>query len=109
MTIGSKKAFVNGLEWPVDITPPFIVSKTGRTMVPFRFIGEHLGATVDWFPKDKAVETVTYKLNDVYIELFIGKKTAKKNGQQIELDQEPMIVNGSTMVPVRFVTEQFGS
>jgi hypothetical protein len=109
MTVGSKKAFVNGLEWPVDITPPFIVSKTGRTMVPFRFIGEHLGATVDWSPKDKAVETVTYKLNDVYIELFIGKKTAKRNGQQIELDQEPMIVKGSTMVPVRLVTEQLGS
>ncbi len=107
-TVGSTKAYVYGLEWPEDISPPFI-TKAGRTMVPFRFIGERLGAQVDWEPKDKQVVKVTYKLQNAYIELFIGKKEAKVNGQLVTLDQEPLIQQGRTMVPVRFVSEFLGA
>jgi len=104
VTIGSKKAYVNNLEWPEDITPPFISS--GRTLVPFRFIGERLFAKVGWVAEEKKV---TYELGPEYIELWIGKKDARHNGILYKLDQEPVIKSNHTMVPVRFVTEHLGA
>lgn len=42
------------------------------------------------------------------IELWIGKKKYKVNGQEKEMDVAPVIVNDRTMVPIRFVAEAFG-
>lgn len=109
MTIGSTKAYVNGLEWPEAITAPFITPKTNRTMVPFRFIGERLGAEIDYYPKDKQVEWVSYKLQNNFIKIWIGKNEATYNNATVTLDQPPQIVKGRTMVPVRFVSEQLGA
>ncbi|MEW6661084.1 MAG: exo-beta-N-acetylmuramidase NamZ domain-containing protein [Bacillota bacterium] len=45
LTIGSAAAFVNGEERPMDTRP---VIKSGRTMVPVRFVAEFMGAGVTW-------------------------------------------------------------
>ncbi len=42
------------------------------------------------------------------IELWIGSKQAKVDGQPHDLDWPPYINNGTTMVPARFVAEAFG-
>lgn len=42
------------------------------------------------------------------IKLTINKKTVVVNGKNMTIDQAPVIVNGTTLVPVRFVTEQLG-
>lgn len=52
LRIGSRQAFVSGRPVTLDV-PPMIVR--GRTMVPLRFVGEALGAQVDW---DAATRTV---------------------------------------------------
>ncbi len=55
LTIGSGTAEVNGVRKAMDTAP---VIKRDRTMVPLRYVGEFLGASVDWDDVDRTV-TVT--------------------------------------------------
>ena len=115
LTIASKTAYVNGYPWPEEINPPPYI-KNNRTMVNFRFIGERLGATVDYFPKEtgKLVERVTYDIvsgtkGKVHMELFIGKSEYIINGEKKQLDAPPEIKSSRTMVPVRLISEGMGA
>lgn len=103
VTIGHKTAYVDDQAKNLDVAP---VIRSDRTMVPMRFIGEALGAQVDW---EDASRKVTYSIDDIKIELFIGKKTARLNGKNITLDVDPVIVSERTMVPLRFVGEYMGA
>lgn len=80
--------------------PPTI--EQGRTLVPMRAIFEALGADVQW---DGATRTVTATRGQTAIRLTIGVKTAYKNGAPVVLDVPAKIVNGRTLVPLRFVSE----
>jgi hypothetical protein len=42
------------------------------------------------------------------IELWIGSKTARVNGQAVSLDVPPELKDGRTLVPIRFVAENMG-
>lgn len=95
--------FIEGVELVVD-NPPFI--QDGRTLVPVRAIFEALGATVQW---DGATGTVTATRNKDHIKLRVGSKQAEVNGRQIILDVPPIIKDGRTMVPLRFVSESLGA
>jgi len=103
MTIGSTKAYVNSKEVTLD-QPPII--ENGRTLVPFRFIGEAIGARIDW---DPAKRTVSYVRGDMNIILIIGSTTAFVNSVATKLDVAPKILSGRTVVPVRFVSETIGA
>lgn len=78
------------------------VIEQGTTLVPLRVISENLGATVDWDAKDKKVTVV--KDTDTIV-LTIGSKQATVNGEAKTLPQAPKTINGTTMLPVRFVAE----
>ncbi len=58
--INKPTGVVNGQPIPIDSTNskvfPYIVA--GRTMVPFRFIGETLGANVQWVAEEKKITVV---------------------------------------------------
>jgi hypothetical protein len=54
--IGSKVMLINGASITMDVAPEV---KDGRTMLPFRWIAQALGASVEW---DEATQTVTLKL-----------------------------------------------
>lgn len=103
ITIGQNWAVIDGNSVPIDVPASL---KNNRTMVPVRFIGEVFGAQFSW---DDKTRKVTYTLDDVKIELFIGKKTAKLNGKAITLDAEPEVSNGRTLVPLRFVGQYMGA
>ncbi len=106
-TIGKPTARVNGIEMDCKGTP--FVSSAGRSLVPFRFLGESIGAEVGYTTGESgAVETVSYIMGGSIIILTIGSKIADVNGKQIELDEGPMIREGRTYVPLRFVTEALG-
>ena len=81
------------------------VIENGRTLVPLRAIFEKIGATVEW---DGDTQTVTATKGDVTVSLTINNTTATKNGQAITLDVPAKIINGRTLVPVRFVSDCFG-
>jgi iron(III) transport system substrate-binding protein len=106
MTIGSTKAYINSKETSLD-QPPII--ENGRTLVPFRFIGEALGAEIGWDPVKKAVSYDVLGVGGKSIILIIGSTTAFVDNIATKLDVAPKILSGRTMVPVRFVSETIGA
>lgn len=83
--------------------PPRIVGQT--TMVPARTISEALGAAIVWNPANR---TVTITRGQSSLVLTVNKKLAVANGKSVALEQPPMIVSGSTLLPLRFIAENLG-
>ena len=82
---------------------PIIVN--GRTLVPLRSIFEALNASVNW---NQTTQTVTAFKRDTKIVLKIGDLNATINDRTTVLDTPAQIINGRTLVPVRFVSESLG-
>lgn len=82
------------------------VVMSGSTMVPMREIFEKLGATLSW---NQTTKTVTAIKGDTKIVLTIGKQTATINGNKVTLTKEAVVLNGVTLVPLRFVSEALGA
>lgn len=78
----------------------------GTTLVPLRAIFEPLGASVQW---NQDLQAVTAEKDSIIIILQIGNQTAYKNYEPTSISVAPIIVNGSTMIPARFVAEAFGA
>lgn len=97
------KLIINGADRTADAAP-VIVDNT--TLVPMRMIFETFGATVNW---DAATKTITAVKGNTTIVLRIGSKTAKKNNQDLALTVAPQLIDGRTMVPLRFVSESLGA
>ncbi|MDD4530761.1 MAG: copper amine oxidase N-terminal domain-containing protein, partial [Candidatus Gracilibacteria bacterium] len=85
--------------------PPII--KDSRILVPLRKIFEELGSEVNWIGGSE--QKIVAKKGDIEIILFIGNNIAYVNGEEIKLDVPPQIINGRTLVPIRFVGEAFGA
>lgn len=91
--------YVNNAELVCD-TAPFI--EKGRTMVPMRRIFEALGAQVTWNGADKSI---TAAKGETEIRLCVGDATLYRNGESVFMDVVPQIVNNSTFVPLRAVSQ----
>lgn len=105
LKVGSKDAFVDGEKKMLDVAP-YVDPNSNRTLVPLRFISEAFGATVVW---DSLASSATINLGSKNIVLQIGNKRALVNGDFQELEQPPIIKDGRTMVPIRFISESFGA
>ena len=103
MTIGSNDFVINNNIVTVPDAAPYIAND--RTYVPFRALGEALGAKVVW---DNDARTVTYTLGDTEIVMTIGDTTYTINGVEKSMDVAPEITGDRTYVPVRFVAEGLG-
>ena len=71
----------------------------GRVLVPLRIVSELLRVEVEW---DSATRTVIISNDGIYLYLPIGVPLPDGMGT-------PIIVNGRTMVPLRFISEAFGA
>jgi spore coat protein U-like protein len=103
LTAGASMATVGDEERTLD-APPLIVN--GVTFVPLRFIGEALGAEVEW---NDALKVVFLTRGTLRVQLSIGSKLAIIDGRITQLLEAPRIQNGRTMVPLRFISEAFGA
>ncbi len=83
--------------------PPVI--EGGRTLVPLRKIFEALGAEVDW---NGETRTVTASKDSKTVVLVIDSTEARVGDEQVTLDVPARIINGRTLVPVRFIADSFG-
>jgi hypothetical protein len=93
---------LNGQTLGFDV-PPII--DNGRVMVPMRAIFEALGAQVTW---DATSGSVYASSGSNEIKLEIGGQ-AFINGTPATLDVPAEIVDGRTLVPLRFVSEAMGA
>lgn len=97
------KVKLNNKEISFDVAPQII---NGRTMVPLRKIFEALDIQVTW---DDKTQTVTGKKHGLDISLQIDNATATVNGKEVQLDTPATVIDGYTLVPVRFLAESTGS
>lgn len=103
--------YVNSIKTYVEIegkilgfdTEPIIESN--RTLVPLRFIFETLGADVDW---GDSTRTAIVQNDETTILFSIDNTNAKVNNANKEMDVPARLVNGKTMVPLRFLSEELG-
>jgi plastocyanin len=84
--------------------PPQLIGDT--VYVPLRFIGNQLGADVRWIDEEKSVVYTTKNTN---IQLWMNQNKVIVNGKELHSDQQPMIQDGVSMVPLRFVSENLGA
>lgn len=82
------------------------VIQNGTTLIPMRSLFEALGAEIKWDNKEKSV---TAKKGETTIKLFVNSNKAVVNGESLKLETSAKIINSTTMVPVRFVSESLGS
>ncbi len=102
LTINSRQALVNDAIETVPVAPQIMGS--GYTMVPARFIGEALGLTVTW---DEVAREATFADQNQTMVLKIDDRNALINGNTYLMEYPAVIVDGSTLVHVRYVSEAF--
>ena len=95
---------INGAPVRFTGTQPMVVR--GRVMVPLRGVLEQMGAFVGW---DSVTRTVFAQKSGTDVQLPIGSRNATVNGRTVILDVPAQIIGGSTMVPLRFLSEALGS
>lgn len=113
-----KQYFVRNAEKIATDTAPY-VDKNGRTLVPLRFVAYALGLGEENVIWDQENQTVTIKANITFPKFYtLPQKTLKRtlvfkigspeftvDGETKTMDTVPVLVNGRTMLPARFVAE----
>jgi hypothetical protein len=82
------------------------IMRQNRVYVPLRGVFEQMGAQVQWNAQNRQVVARHGQQNIV---LPVGQRYATVNNQRVNLDAPAMIVEGRTMVPLRFVSETLGA
>lgn len=103
MKIGSVSALAGSDTLKLPVAP---VIRNGTTFVPLRFVSEAFGASVQW---DSTFQLIDISLGGRTIRLQIGNKTAVVNGSNKAISLPPFLQEGTTMVPIRFVSEILGA
>jgi hypothetical protein len=96
LTIGSTSYTVNNSPKTLD-SEPIIVDN--RTLVPVRAIVEDFGAQVEWYEDTKSA-VIAYKR--IKLTLTIGQSVSG-------MDVPARIIKGRIMVPLRYISENFGA
>jgi hypothetical protein len=65
-----------------------------------------LGAQVFW---DGNMQSITAEKGDMSVKLIIDSDKALINNKEVILDVAPRLLNGTSLVPVRFVSEALGA
>lgn len=97
----SFKIAVGGTKLDLERDPVLI---NGRTVVPARTVFSKINADVEWnVIKNRLVIT---KDNNAIV-MYIGYNNCYVNGAKKEMEAPAILVNGTVMVPIRFVAETF--
>lgn len=94
--------YVNGQPVSFDV-PPTI--EGGRVLVPLRPVFEALGAAVHY---DAPSRSITARRGESLIRLAVDSTAAIVNGAPVTLDVPARVIDGRTLVPVRFAGEALG-
>lgn len=80
-----------------------VVMQNNRSLVPLRFVAEAFGAEVNW---DESKQKVVVSDHMSVIEVTLNQTTAFINGKEILLDIAPVIINNTTYVSLKFISEK---
>lgn len=107
LEINNPYMMVNGQTIQVDEnrgTTPIIYNN--RTLLPVKAVIEAMGGSVNW---NSVTRTVTLTLDGNVINLVLDSNIAYVNGMSQYIDVPAISINGRTMVPVKFVMDNFGA
>jgi len=77
----------------------------GHTLLPVRALAETVGADVEWLEEARQVRI---EHGDNVISLTIDSASAIVNNETITLDIPAQIIDGLTLLPLRFISENLG-
>lgn len=95
---------VNGT--PVRFTHGEPVESEGRVLVPMRGVFERLGAEVAYDSENRIIRATR---GETTVTLQPNAEVAEINGETVPLATPAQVVNGSAVVPLRFISEAFGA
>ncbi|MEC0170014.1 N-acetylmuramoyl-L-alanine amidase family protein [Paenibacillus graminis] len=101
---GNNKIFLDGKELTAGQDVP-VENVNNSIMVPLRMIAENLGYQVNWDQKSK---TVTIEQQGKTIKLIVDQTAASVDDKTVVLTSAPLLRSDTTLVPIRFIGEQFG-
>ena len=101
---GTNKIFLDGQELTAGQDVP-VENVNSSIMVPLRMIAENLGYKVDW---NQTSKTITIEQQGKTMQLIVDQTAASVDGKTVILTTAPLLRNGTTLVPIRFIGEQFG-
>ncbi len=108
-TVTTVGMYSEGVALEADV-PAMVID--GTTLVPIRFVGDLLGATIGW---DSEIKEAIVQTEEKIILLDVGSEFAIVNNEKVELSTgvsvELVVYDGiaRTLVPLRFVSEQLGA
>jgi hypothetical protein len=100
----------NGAKGLMD-TAPYIDRSSGRVLVPLRYLANALGERIVWDAATQTVTVIGYAApsgDSMTVSMVIGSTALDANGQTQTMDQAPVIRDGRTYLPARYVAEAFG-
>jgi len=112
--LGTAPSFVNAADNPLitvavndhmitfDVKP---MNDHGTVLVPLRFVVDELGGTITTRNNNELI----LSKGSTKITLTIGSKIVQKNQEQFTLTTAPIVKDGRTLVPLRFLSETFGA
>jgi hypothetical protein len=103
LTVGKTTASVGDRTVDMGVAP---IINQSSTMIPLRFVSEILGATVDW---NAGLQIITITLGKRVIQLQVGSLMALVDTDVVSLTAAPMLSQGHTLVPLRFISESLGA
>lgn len=104
LTIGKEYAQVKNNYVSLEAAP--YINESGNTMVPLSIISAIVESEAIWNGETKEV---TFNVDENEVIVKIGSNLALVNGEQFEMPEAAIILNGRTFVPLRFVTENLGA
>ncbi len=107
LQIGNPIMKINGEDKPIDESGEvFPVIINNRTLLPLRKVSEEFGAEVNWIGGEKG--EISIKYGDYDLTLWIGEEYIISNGMTVEIDSAPIIIDGRTYLPIKFIAYEFG-
>ena len=111
-SLSSSVAWAQGISVTVNGSPVAfpkqgpIQAPDGSILVPLREVFEQLGAAVQFLPKTRIV---TASRGDTNISIQLGESMGYVNGKPKSLPTPAQNIAGTTMLPLRFLSEAFGA
>jgi hypothetical protein len=99
-TIGAMTFKQDGQTITMDVAP---VIKNGRTLLPLRYAAMAAGVDPDQILWDSVRKSVTLIRGDRVAQVVIGSTTLLINGAAVTMDVAPEIMDGRTMLPMRWI------
>ncbi|WP_379129353.1 N-acetylmuramoyl-L-alanine amidase [Paenibacillus sp. sgz500958] len=101
---GNNKIYLDGQDITAGQDVP-VENVNGSVMVPLKMITTNLGYSVNW---DQKTQQVTVEQQGKTIVLVLNQKSASVDGRTVILNTAPYLRNNITLVPIRFISTEFG-